>query len=173
MPRDAGASQPGVAFAQSAFCSELGGLLLTTCKDCVFDMLREAHEKAPQPRIAIAGTTRYGSFSQVVHKLKLAYAANLKQGLSHQATEEHSKSVRDLSDIITAKLNHHCDADAAQLGAKHMEEMLKHLLEEFQWDVSAQIFEECAMTARSEKAKAYDKASQEQNRLQQTRSNGD
>ena len=91
----------------------------------------------------------------------------------HQATEEHSKSVRDLSDIITAKLNHHCDADAAQLGAKHMEEMLKHLLEEFQCDVTAQIFEECAMTARSEKAKAYDKASQEQNRLKETRSKAD
>ena len=54
-----------------------------------------------------------------------------------------------------------------------MEEMLKHLLEEFQWDVSAQVFEECAMRARSEKAKAYDKASLEENRLKQTRSNGD
>ena len=173
MPRDAGASQPGVAFAQSASCSELVGLLLTTCTDCVYDMLQEAHEKAPQPRIAIEGTTRYGSFSQVVHTLKLAYAANLKQCLFHQATEEHSKSVRDLSDIITAKLNHHCDADAAQLGAKRMEQMLKHLLEEFQWDVTAQIFEECALTARSEKAKAYEKASQEQNRLKETRSKAD
>ena len=54
-----------------------------------------------------------------------------------------------------------------------MEEMLRHLLEEFQWDVSAQIFEECAKRARSEKAKAYDKASQEQKRLKETRSNGD
>ena len=54
-----------------------------------------------------------------------------------------------------------------------MEEMLKNLLEEFQWDVSAQIFEVCAMMARSEKANAYEKASQEQNRLKETRSKAD
>ena len=139
----------------------------------MYDILREAHVYAPQPRIALEGTTRHGSFSQVVHKLKLAYAANLKQCLLQEASEGHSQSVRDLTDIITAKLNNHCDADAAQLGAEHMKEMLKHLLEEFQWDVSAQIFEECAMRARSEKAKAYDKASQEQNRLKETRSKAD
>ena len=148
-------------------------LLLTTCTDGVYDILEEAHVCARQPRIAVEGTTKHGSFSQVVHKLKLAYAANLKHCLFQETAEGHSKSVRDLTDIITAKLNTHCDADAAQLGAEHMKEMLKHLLEEFQWDVSAQIFEECAMRARSEKAKAYDKASQDQNRLKQTRSNGD
>ena len=139
----------------------------------MYDVLEEAHVYARQPRIALEGTTRHGSFSQVVHKLKLAYAANLKHCLFQMTSEGHTKSVRDLTEIITAKLNTHCDAEAAQLGAEHMKEMLKHLLEEFQWDVTAQIFEECAMTARSEKAKAYDKASQEQNRLRQTRSNGD
>ena len=136
------------------------------------NILREAHVSAPQPRIALEGTTRYGSFSQVVHKLKLAYAANLKQCLFQEASGGHSQSVRDLADIIKAKLNTHCAADAAQLGAEHMEEMLKHLLEEFQWDVSAQLFEECAIEARRRKAKAYDEANQEQNRLKQTRLSG-
>ena len=137
------------------------------------NILREAHGRCEQPRIALEGTTRHGSFSQVVHKLKLAYAANLKQCLFQEASGGHSQSVRDLADIIKAKLNTHCAADAAQLGAEHMEEMLKHLLEEFQWDVSAQIFEECAIEARRRKAKAYDVANQEQNRLKQTRSSGD
>ena len=148
-------------------------LLLTTCADCLCNILQDAHFSAPQPRIALEGTTIHGSFSRVLHNLKLAYAANLKHCLFQEASEGLSQSVRDLTDIITAKLNTHCDADAAQLGAEHMEEMLRHLLEEFQWDVSAQIFEECAKRARSEKAKAYDKASQEQNRLKETRSNGD
>ena len=139
----------------------------------MYDILQEAHVLARQPRIAVESTRGYGTYSSVVHRLKLAYWANLKQCLFQEASEGHSQSVRDLTDIITAKLSKHCDADAAHLGAKHMEEMLKHLLEEFQWDVSAQIFEECAMRARSEKAKAYDKASQEQNRLKQTRPNGD
>ena len=149
------------------------GLLLTTCTDCVYDILQKAHVSAPQPRIAFESTTAFGSFSQVVHRLKLAYTANLKQCLFEVASEELSQSVRDLTDIITAKMNMHCDPDAAQLGADHMKEMLKHLLEEFQWEVSAQIFEECAMKARNEKAKAYKKASQEQNQLKQTRADGD
>ena len=149
-------------------------LLLATCTDSVYDLVGEAHVPAPQPRISPEGTTRYGSFATVVHKLKLAYAANLKHWLQTEVltSEGHSQSVRDLTDIIKAKLNKHCDADAVHFGLHHMKEMLKKLLEEFQWDVSAQIFEECAMRARSEKAKAYIKAKQEQDRLKQTRATG-
>ena len=168
MPRDVGVSQLGVACAQIRSCSELVGLLLSTCKDCVFDNLREAHEKAPQPRIAIAGTTRYGSFSQVVHTLKLAYAANLKQCLFQEASEGHAQSVRDLADIITAKLKI-LDTEASQRGAENMEMMLQYMLDEFTWDISAKIFEECAVRARNEKAEACDKACQEQVRLGQAR----
>ena len=158
---------------QTPRCSDLVGILSTTCTDSVYGILQEAHVLARQPRIAVESTRGYGTYSSVVHRLKLASCANLKQCLFQEASEGHSQSVRDLTDIITAKLNTHCEADAAQLGAEHMKEMLQHLLEEFQWDVSAQIFEECALRARSEKAKAYDKAIQHQNRLKQTRSNGD
>ena len=172
MPRDAGASQPGVAFAQSASCSELVGLLLTTCTDCVYDILREAHVSAQQTRIAVDSTRRSATFSSNVHSLKLAYYANLKQCLFHEACEGHSQSVRDLTDIITAKQNNHCGADAAQLGVESIEKMREHLLETFQWDISAQIFDECAMRARNEKAKAYDKACQWQKRLKEIQGTG-
>ena len=87
MPRAAGASQPGVAFAHTPACSPLVDSLLTTCTDSVYNILREAHISAPEPRIPIRGTTNYGSFSQVVHKLKLAYAANLKNCVFQEADE--------------------------------------------------------------------------------------
>ena len=136
----------------------------------MYEILSPAHVSAGQPRIALEDTTRHGSFSQVVHKLKLVYAANLKHCLFQEASEGLSQTVRELTDIITAKLNSHCDPDAAQLGTEHMQEMLRHLLEEFQWNISAQIFELCAINARSEKATAYYNASKQQNRLKQTRS---
>ena len=122
---------------------------------------------------ALEGTTRHGSFSQVVHKLKLAYAANLKQCLFQEASETHSQSVRNLTGIITAKLNCKCGADAAQLGMEIIEKMLEHLLEEFQWGASAQIFEECAKRARDAKAKAYDKAYQRQKTVGEIRGTGE
>ena len=99
--------------------------------------------------------------------------ANLKQCLFQEASEGHSQSVRDLTDIITAKLNRQCGADVAQLGMENIEKMLEHLLEEFQWDASAQIFDECAMRARNEKAKAYDKACQRQKQLKEIRGTED
>ena len=101
------------------------------------DILREAHV-ARQPRVALQGTTEYGSFSHNVHKLKLVYAANLKQCLFQEASEGHAQSVRDLADIITAKLKI-LDAEASQRGVESMEMMLQYLLEEFQWDICAQI----------------------------------
>ena len=136
----------------------------------MYQILQRAHVSPGTPRIALQGTTSHGSFSQVVHKLKLAYAANLKHCLFEETREGLSQTVRDLSDIIKAKLNSHCDPDAAQLGTEHMQEMLRHLLEEFQWNISAQIFELCAINARSEKATAYYNASKQQHRLKQTRS---
>ena len=142
--------------------------LLTTCTESVYNILHEAHVGAPEPRIYIKGTTKEGSFSQFVHKLKLAYAANLKNCVFQEPDEGHSKSVRGLTDIIK-KLTTNCDADVAQLCAQHMQDMLKHLLEEFHWDLSAQTFEQCAQGARTEKAEAYQKALHEERQLKQYR----
>ena len=154
-------------------CSDLVRILSTTCTDCVYDILREAHVLARQPRIAVESTRGYGTYSSVVHRLKLAYWANLKQCLFQEASEGHSQSVRDLTGIITEKLNRNCGADAAQLGMENIKKMLEHLLEEFQWDASAQIFDECAKRARDAKANAYDKACQRQKQLKKIRGTGD
>ena len=97
---DASASQPGVAFAQAPSCTPIVESLLTTCTESVYNILQEAHVGAPEPRIYIKGTTKEGSLSKVVHKLKLAYAANLKTCVFQEPDEGHSKSVRDLTDII-------------------------------------------------------------------------
>ena len=173
LPTDAGASQPSVALAQAPSCSPLVDLLVKRCSDAVYDILKEAHDCPPQRRVGKEGTSKFGSFSKIVHKLKLAYSANLNQCVRQGASEDYVQSVRRTTELITKKLNDNCDADAAQLGEECMEQMLQNLLKEFHWDACAQIFEECALRARSEKAKAYEHVRAEEDLLKNCRCAGD
>ena len=89
--------------------------------------------------------------------------------MHHDWTDDNAKAVRDVADIVKAKLADNCDADVAQLGVEDMQLMLEHLQTEFRWEICVNVFEACAEIARKRKAQAFGKAVEDQERLQKRR----
>jgi hypothetical protein len=133
------------------------------------DFMTQAHRPTTSARAVPEPTWKAGSFSKVLHTLKLAYTSHLKHFLNDQWDDSHAKSVRNLADVIKTKLRHHSDADAAQLGEGDLAAMLEHLQNEFRWMICTEVFETCAERARTQKAEAFAKAQEAQARLQQRR----
>ena len=170
----AGAPQPRdvddvTAWPGRHCCQRLVDTLIMTASKEVWDFMIEAHRPTITERAELQATWQHGSFSKVLHTLKLSYASHLKQCLNNEWKDEHAKTVRDLADLIKAKLDQHCDADVAQLGAKDLQEMLEHFQDEFRWQTCAEVFEACANKARREKATSYAKAVHAEKRLKERR----
>ena len=128
----AGASQPralsgATNWQEGHCCKQLVDKLLDESCTHIMDFMTQAHRPTTSARAVPEPTWKAGSFSKVLHTLKLAYTSHLKHFLNDQWDDSHAKSVRNLADLIKTKLRQHCDADAAQLGEGDLAAMLEHL----------------------------------------------
>ena len=106
-----------------------------------------------------------GSFSNVLHTLKLAYTSHLKTSLHEAWDDTHAASVRHLGNLVKTKLRHLCDADVVQLGEEDLETMLTQFQNEFRYMICTEVFEECAARMRTQKDEAFAKAKEAETRL--------
>ena len=132
----------------------------------------EAHQPCTAERPVVENTWKEGSFSKVLHTLKLAYALHLNNCFEEKWTDEHAKSVRDPAAIINTKLERHCPPEAAQLGREDLEATLSHLQDEYRWTMCAEVFDECAQRARRAKDMSFAEALRAERRLKMTRQVG-
>ena len=139
--------------------------LTKTCQEEIMSFMVEAHRQTTAAHAIPQATWRDGSFSKVLHTLKLAYAAHLNNCLNNHWADKHARSVRDLADVIKAKLNRCCNADAAHRGTEDLQATLEHLQDEFRWQTCANVFTACAQKARSNAETSYGKALQAEKRL--------